>query len=246
MPRYKAIIEYLGSPYLGWQKQYGVKTIQEEIQNAIYKLSSQRVNVICAGRTDAGVHALGQVIHFDLQKNFKEFELLRALNFYLQESFISFLQIHIVDSSFHARFSAISRHYLYTIINRTGPLALQKDRAYFIYHPLDLECMQQAAEFFIGQHDFSSFKSSQCCAKSSIKTLYKLSIERIDEQINIYVSANAFLHHMVRNIVGTLVLVGQKKMPANKISEILQARDRSKAGPTAPAAGLYFLRAEYN
>lgn len=245
MPRYKAIIEYYGTPYHGWQRQENTPSVQEEIEHAIYQITHQKVSLICAGRTDTGVHALGQVAHFDLEKNYPTFKIQEAINFYLKEKFISFLQIELVDNSFHARFNAKRRHYIYKIINRRAPLTFKKNRAHLVSKPLDLDAMRQGASYLLGEHDFNSFRASQCSAKSSIKTIYNLEIKKIDQLIEIHVCANAFLHHMVRNIVGTLIMVGLHEITPQKIEQILAAKSRVAAGPTAPSCGLYFLKAEY-
>jgi tRNA pseudouridine38-40 synthase len=245
MPRYKATIEYLGTNYAGWQIQPNAKTIQEEIERALFKFCGQYLKISCAGRTDAGVHAIGQVAHFDLAKEYSEFEVFRAVNFYLKGSSITFIDVKIVDQSFDARFSATQRHYLYKIINRPAPLAIEEATALLVKKDLDLDAMRAASQFLVGQHDFSSFRSSECGSKNPVKILSQIDIISNKPYVNIYFSANAFLHHMVRNIVGTLILVGKAKITPYDVKKILAAKARAKAGPTSPAHGLYLLQIDY-
>jgi len=245
MPRYKATIEYLGTNYAGWQIQLNTKTIQNEIQHAIFKFCGQDVKIFCAGRTDAGVHAIGQVAHCDLVKEYSEFEIFRAVNFHLKNSSIAFIEVKIVADDFDARFSATQRHYLYKIINRTAPLAIENDTSLLVTKKLDIKAMQEASKCLIGRHDFSSFRSSECNSKNPIKTLNKIDIVSDGQNINIYFSANAFLQHMVRNIVGTLLLVGKGKLASHEVKQILMEKNRMKAGPTAPAHGLYLTQIDY-
>jgi tRNA pseudouridine38-40 synthase len=199
-----------------------------------------------SGRTDAGVHAYGQVAHFDLEKLHAPERIVGALNFYLKNHKISILNCEIVPKEFHARFSAKSRSYIYKIINRSARLCLDHNRAWHIKVPLDVGAMQKAATYLIGKHDFSSFRAQGCAANSPIRSISAISISRYRDDIQIYVKAPSFLYHMVRNIVGSLVMVGKGSWPPEYILEILEAKDRSIAGPTAPACGLYFLTAEYS
>lgn len=245
MPRYKILIEYLGTNYAGWQKQELVQTIQGSIEDALFAFCAEKVKLFASGRTDAGVHALGQVAHFNLSKQVKTCDIMRALNFYLKNSNIAILAADQVNSDFDARFSAIRRHYIYKIINRSAPIAIEQGRALLITRNLQIDKMQQAAQYFIGQHDFTSFRSSECVAKSSIKTIYQLDIIHQNLLIEIKVCANSFLHHMVRNIVGTLLLVGDGKIEPEFITAIIQGKSRALAGPTAPAAGLYLAQIDY-
>ncbi|MFV9875091.1 MAG: tRNA pseudouridine(38-40) synthase TruA [Rickettsiales endosymbiont of Dermacentor nuttalli] len=243
--RYKITIEYDGTNFCGWQRQKNAMSIQQKIEEAIYNLSQENVVVYGAGRTDAGVHANGQVAHFDLCKYFNCNTVRNALNFYLQNTHISIIDCEIVDKNFHARFSALKRAYKYIIVNRVSPLALERNRAWHIKHRLDLDVMRQAAKYLIGQHDFSSFRSAACQASTPIRTIEKIKIEQINESIFIYIIAPSFLHHMVRNIVGSLKLVGEYTWQAEDLHKVLCARDRAKAGPTAPACGLYFTQVVY-
>lgn len=245
--RYKVTIEYDGSFYCGFQKQFGIaeKSVESALEEAIFKLAQEQVKIMVCGRTDAGVHALGQVIHFDLAKEFQPHQIILGLNSYLRQENIAVLNCEITDENFHARFNSKMRHYRYIIVNRTAPLVLQKNRAWHVAQNLDLFAMQEAAKFLIGEHDFSSFRDAECQGKTAIKTIEKIVITQNGEKIVIEISAKSFLHHMVRNIVGTLMWAGSKKISATEMKNILAAKDRTKSGPNAPACGLYFLRADY-
>lgn len=245
--RYKVTIEYCGTDYCGFQKQFGIaeKSVEEVLEEAIFKLSQERSKTAVCGRTDAGVHATGQVIHFDLEKKFQPHQIILGLNSYLRQENVAVLACEIVDENFHARFNSKMRHYRYIIVNRTAPLVLQKNRAWHVAQKLDVVAMQKAAEFLIGEHDFSSFRDAECQGKSPVKTIEKITLRQNGEEILIEVSAKSFLHHMVRNIVGTLMWVGSGKIEALEMQKILTARDRTKSGPNAPACGLYFLKVEY-
>ncbi len=245
MPRYKCIVEYDGTNFCGWQIQENGKTIQGEIEKAIKLFSGEDVTICTAGRTDSGVHALAQVFHFDLSKEYNVENIRGGLNFHLSTDAISVLSAEIVDENFHARFGAKKRHYKYIIINRRSPLALNLNRAWHVPVILDIGAMNQAAKLFLGTHDFTSFRDSECQAKSAIKTIDSLDVVKHDHDIIISISAKSFLHHMVRNITGTLKLVGEGKLSVNDIPEIFAKRDRAAAGPTAPACGLYFVKVEY-
>ncbi len=249
--RYKIAVEYDGSNYCGFQKQLSptLRSVEESLILAIFKLSGQKVSIFASGRTDAGVHAIEQTIHFDFQqapkKSFLPRQLLLGLNHHLRGENIVVKSCEVVSQDFHARFCAKMRHYSYVIINRLAPPILEKSRAWHIPKPLNLLEMRIAADFLVGEHDFTSFRDQECQAKSPIRTISKISIERIDEKILITVSAKSFLHHMVRNIVGTLVYVGIGKISALSVPEILAAKNRQLSGPNAPASGLFFLRTDY-
>lgn len=246
--RYKLTVEYDGTNYLGFQKQTDrdEKTIEGALEDAVFKLTNERAKIIASGRTDAGVHAVAQVIHFDLEKNFDDYKFMMGLNNFLREEKISILNCQKTDENFHARFSAKSRHYRYVIINRRAALTFQKNLAWhFFAQDLDIELMKKAAKFLIGEHDFSSFRDAQCQATSAIRTIDKIKITQNGDEILIDVSAKSFLHHMVRNIVGTLTEVGSKKILPEEMKEILEARNRTKSGQNAPAFGLYFLGVDY-
>jgi tRNA pseudouridine38-40 synthase len=198
-----------------------------------------------SGRTDAGVHAVGQVAHFDLARNYANNTICNAINFYLKTYNIGIKEAQMVDESFHARFSAKCRHYQYIIINQLAPVILERHRAWHVKSPLDLEAMQEGAALLKGHHDFTSFRAKSCQAKSPLKTINDMSITSVGQTITLNISAPSFLHHMVRNITGTLVMVGSGKFKACQISQMLLAKDRASAGVTAPAGGLYFMRVDY-
>ena len=245
--RYKIVIEYDGTDLLGWQKQLDGPSVQEYLEKAIYGFLQQTTEVYGAGRTDAGVHALAQVAHFDLESPVDEFKIREAMNAHLRtmEAPVSILNVEAVGDDFNARFSAKGRSYIYRITNRRAPLVLDKNRSWWVYVPLDVEKMREGAKFLLGNHDFSSFRATKCQAKSPIKTLDKIDIEQNGENITFYVEARSFLHHQVRNMVGTLKMVGDGHLKPEDIKNILESKDRTKAGPTAPAQGLYLSKIMY-
>lgn len=246
MPRFKITIEYDGTDLKGWQHQDGLPTVQGILEDAVFSLSSEKVLVHGAGRTDAGVHATGQVAHFDMRKDLPAFTVFSALNFYLRETPVSILDAEEVDEEFHARFSAKKRVYMYRIINRRAYLSLDRHRAWRVVAELDADAMHQAAQIFVGTHDFNSFRSSECQSKTSVKTLDYFAVERVDkEEIRCHVESKSFLHHQVRNMVGTLEMVGCGKWGETDIRNALDAKDRSAAGVTAPAQGLYLVEVGY-
>ena len=245
MQRWKLTIEYDGRPFSGWQLQEHAPSVQQTLEEAILRMSGETVRVHASGRTDAGVHALGQVIHFDLEKPFVGLKLREALNFHLRPAPIAVLQAEAVSDDFHARLSSIGRSYIFRIINRRAPLTLDQGRAWHVKRPLDAEAMHEAAQVLVGKHDFSSFRASLCQAKSPVKTLDSISVARTGEEIRISVAARSFLHHQVRNMVGTLEMVGAGRWNADDIRRILEARNRSAAGPTCPPDGLYFIESRY-
>ena len=245
MPRYKITIEYDGTDYAGWQQQKDAPSIQEELQKAAFKFLAEDILVTGAGRTDAGVHALGQVAHFDTTKTLEPFKLCQAFNAHLRPQPISVLDAEIVSDDFHARFDAKKRFYIYKILNRRSRPALYVNRMWWVHQPLDVEKMQDAAQVLIGKHDFSTFRAAACQAKSPVKTLDEIRIERYGEFIFFYFSARSFLHHQVRNIVGTLKLVGEGVWTKQNVIDALEAKDRKAGGPTAAAEGLYFERVVY-
>ncbi|HUX79769.1 MAG TPA: tRNA pseudouridine(38-40) synthase TruA [Alphaproteobacteria bacterium] len=239
MPRFKLTVEYDGTPFSGWQRQDGVPTVQESLEQAFTDLMGEPITVWGSGRTDAGVHARGQVAHVDISKPYKGFAIQGAINKRLRHVPICLLNVEEVSSDFHARFSATTRAYEYIILNRRAPSALEKTRAWWVIRPLSVEAMAEAATYLIGHHDFSSFRDSRCQASSPLKTLDVLSVEKGEESILIKARARSFLHHQVRNIVGTLKRVGEAAWAPEKVKEILEAKDRRCGGPTAPAEGLY-------
>lgn len=245
MPRYKLLLEYDGSRFVGWQTQANGPSVQSALEAAILSFCGEEARVHAAGRTDAGVHALGMAAHFDLAAPRPIERIEGALNFYLCQQGIAVLGAQEVPDDFHARFSAIRRTYLYRIINRRAPLTLDRGKAWQVLAPLDDEAMHEAAQRLVGKHDFTTFRHAQCQAASPVKTLDHLVVERDGAEIFIHAAARSFLHHQVRSMVGTLKLVGEGKWSADDVTRALQARDRAACGPTAPPDGLYFVAADY-
>ncbi|MBR9973384.1 tRNA pseudouridine(38-40) synthase TruA [Magnetospirillum sulfuroxidans] len=245
MPRYKLTIEYHGTPFVGWQRQDNGTTVQAEIEAALFRFCGVETAITAAGRTDAGVHASGQVIHFNLNRDFSADRVQGGLNYHLKPHPIAVRSAEIVDDQFHARFSAIGRSYLYRIITRRAPLAIDRDRAWWVRVPLDAEAMAEGAKHLLGHHDFTSFRATACQARSPEKTLDVLDITRMDEEIRIVAEARSFLHHQVRNMVGTLKMVGEGKWSPAHVKTALDARNRAAAGPTAPPDGLYLTGVVY-
>ena len=245
MPRYKIIIEYDGSNISGWQRQAHCSSVQQFIEEAIKKFSKEKVTIHASGRTDAGVHAKGQVVHFDLERSYSLKEVQGAINYFLKPNKIIIIACEEVNEDFHARFSSLKRHYQYVVLNRKAVSVLDENRSWHIRDELDIKSMQIATKHLLGKHDFTSFRAVHCQAKSPIKTIDKIEIFKDGEKIFFNLKATSFLHHMVRNIVGSLVLVGQGKWQPDDIAKVLEAKDRSKAGATAPACGLYFVKVDY-
>ena len=245
MPRYRLTIEYDGTPFAGWQRQANGRSVQAAIEDAIAAFSGEQVTIGGAGRTDAGVHALAQVAHADLAKDWPADTVLNALNFHLQPEPVVVLAAELVADDFDARFSAKARHYRYRIINRRAPLTIDTGRAWRVKAPLDAAAMHAAAERLIGTHDFTTFRNAACQAKSAVKTLDRLTVQRQGEEIVIAASARSFLHSQVRSIAGSLRLVGEGRWSADDLSEALAAKDRKACGPVAPAEGLYLVRVDY-
>jgi tRNA pseudouridine38-40 synthase len=245
MPRYKLTLEYDGTPYVGWQMQENGASVQGRLAEAIKFFSGEDTVPRGAGRTDAGVHALGQVAHFDLAKEWSQDTVRDALNAVLRPDPISVLACEIAGPDFDARFSARSRHYLYRVVDRRSPLALERNRAWGVFRALDAEAMDEAAQALIGHHDFTTFRSTECQAESPKKTLDRLAISRHGEIIRVEASARSFLHNQVRSMVGSLKLVGEGKWAARDLEEAFAARDRARCGPVAPAHGLYLVQVDY-
>jgi tRNA pseudouridine38-40 synthase len=245
MPRYKLTLEYDGRPFRGWQRQGDGGSVQQALEDAVRGFCGEEVQVVAAGRTDAGVHARGQVAHLDLARSVTPETLRNALNHHLRSHPIAVLAAIAVPDDFHARFSATARHYLYRIVNRRPPLTLEAGRAWQVPTPLDAEIMHEAGQRLLGRHDFTSFRSALCQAKSPVKTLDRLTIRRRGDRLEITALARSFLHHQVRNMVGTLKLIGEGRFPVSHVEAVLAARDRAAAGPTAPACGLYLIRVDY-
>ena len=245
MPRFKLTIEYDGGPFVGWQRQANGRSVQQAIEEALARLTSEAPILRGAGRTDAGVHALGQVAHFDLARNWEPDKVRDALNAQLRPDPVSVLACELVADGFDARFSATARHYLYRIITRRSPLALDRNRAWHVLHALDTAAMHDAAQALIGHHDFTTFHSSECQAASPVKTLDRLAVTRAGDTIGIEASARSFLHNQVRSMVGSVKLVGEGRWTAHDLEKALQARDRAACGPVAPACGLYLVKVDY-
>ena len=244
MTRYKVILEYDGTDLIGWQENRQGPSVQSILSDAIFGFCKQRPDIVGAGRTDAGVHAIAMVAHFDLDGNTDANTVMRALNFYLVNKPVSVLDCEIVADNFNARFDCVKRHYIYIVLNRGAAPVLDKNRVWWVPRKLNMTAMKRAGEKLIGKHDFTSFRAAECQAKSPIKTLDECKITKRGDEIIFEFSARSFLHHQVRNMVGTLVEIGIGK-PLD-IDEIFAAKDRSAAGPTAPADGLYFVSADYS
>lgn len=245
MPRYRITIEYDGTPFVGWQAQASGLTVQAEIADASFKFSGEQVQVKGAGRTDSGVHALGQVAHFDLSKDWDAHRIQEALNYHLKPHPISILNCSRAADDFDARFSASSRRYLYRILNRRARPALDVTRVWWVPKPLDVEKMDAAAQTILGNHDFTTFRASLCQAKSPIKTLDRLRVSRVGDEVHIEAKARSFLHNQVRSMVGSLKLVGEGKWPVREMKAALQACDRARCGSVAPPTGLYLSGVDY-
>jgi tRNA pseudouridine38-40 synthase len=243
--RYKLIVEYDGSAFAGWQRQEGAPSVQQVLEEAAEALDGAPVAVVAAGRTDAGVHALGQVIHLDLAKPIRADKVRDALNAHLRPHAVAVLHAEGAAPDFHARFDATARTYLYRILNRRPDLALDRGRAWRVPQALDHEAMHRAAQAVVGRHDFSTFRDSQCQADSPVKTLDAITIERAGEEIAVTCSARSFLHRQVRSMVGSLVEVGRGKEGERWMADILKAADRTLCGPVAPPEGLYLVSVSY-
>ncbi len=245
MPRYKLTIEYDGTPFVGWQLQDNGPSVQGVLIDAIAAFAGERAALAGAGRTDAGVHALGQVAHIDLAKDWDGDTVRDAINAHLRPHPIAVLAAEQVAESFDARFSATKRHYLYRISNRRADLALEQNRAWRVPRPLDCAAMHEAAQRLVGRHDFTTFRAAECQAKSPMKTLDRLDVARDGDDVRVTASARSFLQHQVRSMVGSLVHVGEGKWSADDLATALAARDRAACGQVAPPQGLYLVRVEY-
>ncbi|HIO93723.1 MAG TPA: tRNA pseudouridine(38-40) synthase TruA [Leucothrix mucor] len=242
--KYAICVEYDGTPYYGWQKLLHAPSVQKEVERALAKVANHPIDVVCAGRTDSGVHGIGQVVHFesDAKRNDKAWLLGGNANL---PANIGFRWIRVVDADFHARFSALDRRYRYVILNRKMSPSLLHARVAWHRHLLDESMMQQAAKTLIGEHDFSSFRASGCQARHAVREIKSINISRNGDYIYIDICANAFLHHMVRNVVGSLFDVGSGTKSVEWFAELLAIKDRTQAGVTAPACGLYFVSVSY-
>jgi tRNA pseudouridine38-40 synthase len=245
MTRWRITLEYDGSGFVGWQRQDNGLSVQQVLEDAVAGFAQQRATLFAAGRTDSGVHALGQVAHFDLEKDTDAATVRDALNYHCKPHAVAVLEAEAVDGDFHARFSATSRHYLYRILNRRAPPVLDAGRVWHVPVPLDAGAMHEAAQMLVGKHDFSSFRAAECQADSPVKTLDVLDVSRAAEEIHITATARSFLHNQIRIIAGTLKQVGEGKWSARDVRRALEARDRAAAGPTAPPEGLYLLKVDF-
>ncbi|QBX36535.1 tRNA pseudouridine(38-40) synthase TruA [Brevundimonas sp. S30B] len=245
MPRYRLTIEYDGSGYNGFQAQAGRPTVQGAIEQAVRKFSGQAVRIAAAGRTDTGVHATGQVVHVDLERDWPARTVMNALNAHLIEDEVSVLDAALVDDEWHARFSATGRRYLYRILNRPGRPALDHGRVWHVKKPLDAEAMNRAAQALVGHHDFTTFRDVNCQSASPVKSLDEVAVERVGEEVRLRFAARSFLHRQVRSMTGTLVEVGLGRWGEDAVAEALAARDRARCGPVAPSTGLYLTGVVY-
>ena len=245
MPRYKLVVEYDGTPFVGWQMQEAGLTVQGLLTAAISAFCGETTTVQGAGRTDAGVHALGQVAHVDLTRPWDSDTVRDAINAHLRPHPIAVLSAEHTSDTFDARFSATKRHYLYRIVNRRADLAVERNRAWRIARALDADAMHAAAQRLLGKHDFTTFRAAECQAKSPIKTLDRLDVERGSEEVRVVASARSFLHHQVRSMVGSLAFVGEGKWTSDDLARALAARDRTACAPVAPPEGLYLVSVDY-
>jgi tRNA pseudouridine38-40 synthase len=245
VPRYRLRIEYDGAGFVGWQRQANGLSVQEALETAVERFCGERIAVHGAGRTDAGVHALGQCAHLDLGKRVSGEVLRSAVNHHLRPAAISVLAAEPVPADFDARLSATGRVYLYRMLNRRAPPSLARGRVWHVAPPLDADAMAEGARHLVGYHDFSTFRDSLCQATSPLRTLDALEVRRAGEEVHIEARARSFLHHQVRNIAGTLKLVGLGRWQPDNVAEALAARDRRAGGPTAPAEGLYLIEVCY-
>jgi tRNA pseudouridine38-40 synthase len=245
MPRYRITIEYDGTPFVGWQSQTVGEAVQDRLRAALAAFAGESVAVRGAGRTDAGVHARGQVAHFDLQKAWDPFRLREAMNHHLRPAPVVVLDCALVPDTFDARFSATARHYLYRMLVRRAPPALERNRVWWVAVPLDADAMHRAAQALVGRHDFTTYRAAACQATSPVKTLDRLDVTRVGEEIHVRASARSFLHNQVRSLVGSLKLVGAGRWGEREPADALTACDRSRCGPVAPARGLYLMQVDY-
>jgi len=245
MPRYRLTVEYDGMPFVGWQRQENGLAVQQVMEEAITAFSGETPGVMGAGRTDAGVHALGQVVHFDLARDFAPERVMGALNYHMRPHPVVVLTADYAAPDFHARFDATGRRYLYRILNRRAPPAVDRDRVWHVPQPLDAAEMHRAAQFLVGKYDFTTFRAVGCQAESPVKTLDRLSVTRQDNEVRIEAAARSFLHHQVRSMAGTLKLVGQGKWQPGDVKAALEARDRQALGMNAPPYGLYLVEVAY-
>jgi tRNA pseudouridine38-40 synthase len=245
LTRFALTLEFDGTPFFGLQRQSNGPSVQQAVEDAVLATTGERATLHAAGRTDAGVHALAMRAHVDVAKPFDAFRLMEALNHHLRPAPVAVLDCQVVPDDWHARFTCIGREYLYRITNRRAPLTLDANRCWQVPQPLDAEAMHRAAQALVGTHDFTTFRSVHCQSASPVKTLDRLAVERVGDQVLIRAAARSFLHHQVRSMVGCLALVGMGRWREEQLAEALAARDRAELGLNAPSEGLYFVRALY-
>lgn len=245
MPRYRLTVEYDGSGYCGFQAQADLPTVQDTLERAILAFSGEAVRIAAAGRTDTGVHATAQTVHVDLARDWPERTVMNAMNAHMIPEPVAVLDCRRVSDDWHARFSATGRGYLYRILNRPAPPALDRQRVWHVKQPLDAEAMDRAAQALVGLHDFTTFRDVNCQSASPIKTLDVASVERVGDEVHLVFQARSFLHRQVRSMTGTLVQVGLGRWSVEAVVAALEARDRAACGPVAPAEGLYLDRVDY-
>jgi tRNA pseudouridine38-40 synthase len=245
MPRYLLILEFDGRPFVGWQRQDLLPSVQGALEEAVFRFCGERVSAFAAGRTDAGVHALAMPAHFDLMKAPDPETVRDAVNHHLRPAPVAALTAALVPTDFHVRFSATARRYRYRIVNRRAPLTLDQGRAWRVAPPLDAAAMHEAAQRLVGRHDFTTFRSAACQSASPVKTLSSVAVRRAGDEVAVEAAAPSFLHHQVRSIVGSLVEVGLGRWSQSDLAAALAARDRARCGQVAPAGGLYFVGADY-
>ncbi|MGE0717069.1 MAG: tRNA pseudouridine(38-40) synthase TruA [Alphaproteobacteria bacterium] len=245
MPRYRLTIEYDGSGFCGWQRQATGLSVQQAIEDAILRFAGEEARLHAAGRTDAGVHASGQVAHVDLAREWPVDAVRDAINFHVRPAAVAIIEVARVADDFHARIHARERRYLYRIVDRRAPLVLDRGRAWHVRRRIDADLMHSAAQSLVGRHDFTTFRAAECQARSPVKTLDALDVTRAGDEIRIEARARSFLHHQVRNMVGTLKLVGDGRWPVRRVADALAACDRAAGGPTAPPDGLFLVSVEY-
>ena len=245
MTRFALTLEFDGTPFMGLQRQPHGPSVQEAVEAAAQRVTGETVTLHSAGRTDTGVHALAMRSHCDIAKPIEAFRLMEALNAHLRPEPIAVTACEIVRGDWHARFSCLGRSYLYRIANRRAPLTLDANRAWQVAQPLDEEAMHRAAQALVGHHDFTTFRSAHCQAASPVKTLDRLDVARVEDEVHIHAEARSFLHHQVRSMVGCLALVGMGRWREEQVAEALAAKDRAALGLNAPPHGLYFVAATY-
>ncbi len=245
MPRYKLVIEYDGTPFTGWQRQINGRSVQQAVEEAIERFCGESVRIQCAGRTDAGVHATHQVAQVDLAREWRTDTVRDAVNAHLRPEPVAVVSADLVPDTFNARMSAVKRHYLYRILNRRAPPALELNRVWAVPWRLDAALMHEAAQHLVGRHDFTTFRAAECQASGPVRTLDRLDVSRLGDEIRVSASARSFLHHQVRSMVGTLAQAGAGRWSAADVKAALEARERRRCGPMAPSSGLYLIEVEY-